>query len=293
MKTITANFICIISIFCFALTFPAADSLLERWNIITLLSIRNVLAVTMIYLFLFYIEGFKGIFTPSWLEGIWIGFFGFGIGSILLLITQYLTSPVVAALTVAMMPLAGVGLELVFDNRKITNWFFIGLVCVFFGGLLALGLDLKDSRFGFGALLGICGTVLFAWASRKTSKSLSGMSIMAKTAITSFGMTIFSISALVLFLPFKIEAPTLPQILATDMFLIFIYAIIGVAVSQTLWIMSVYNLGIGIASFHLNAAPFYVMIVLFFLGEQWNWQQTFGALLVIVGVIISQKKHRK
>ena len=61
-------------------------------------------------------------------------------------------------------------------------------------------------------------------------------------------------------------------------------------VSQLFWIKGVNGLGIGIASFHLNATPLYVMLVLFLLGDNWNWDQVTGALIVIFGIIIAQKK---
>ena len=44
------------------------------------------------------------------------------------------------------------------------------------------------------------------------------------------------------------------------------------------------------ASFHLNAAPFYVMLILFLIGGSWIWNQTIGAIIVIIGVILAQKK---
>jgi drug/metabolite transporter (DMT)-like permease len=64
-------------------------------------------------------------------------------------------------------------------------------------------------------------------------------------------------------------------------------------ISQILWIKAVSQLGIGIASFHLNAVPFYVMLMLFILGDQWIWRQAIGALVVITGVIIAQQKSSK
>jgi drug/metabolite transporter (DMT)-like permease len=60
------------------------------------------------------------------------------------------------------------------------------------------------------------------------------------------------------------------------------------ALSQVLWIMSVRRLGIGMAALHINAAPFYVMIILFALGGAWVWAQALAALLVALGVLIAQ-----
>jgi hypothetical protein len=54
----------------------------------------------------------------------------------------------------------------------------------------------------------------------------------------------------------------------------------SIALSQTLWIVSVGLLGIGIASLHMNAVPFYVMLITFALGGNWNWTQAIGAAVV-------------
>lgn len=49
------------------------------------------------------------------------------------------------------------------------------------------------------------------------------------------------------------------------------------------------GLGVLFASFHSNAVPFYVMIIMVFLfGDIWNWVQASGAFVVALGVIIAQ-----
>jgi drug/metabolite transporter (DMT)-like permease len=75
--------------------------------------------------------------------------------------------------------------------------------------------------------------------------------------------------------------------------LVLIYAWLGLGISQILWIKAVSQLGIGISSFHLNAVPFYVMFMLFLLGDSWIWHQAVGALIVISGVILAQQKSSK
>jgi drug/metabolite transporter (DMT)-like permease len=66
------------------------------------------------------------------------------------------------------------------------------------------------------------------------------------------------------------------------------FAIVSMAVSQLLWIVAVERIGIANASLHMNAVPFYVMIFAFLLGAAWNWPQTFGAAIVVVGVMVAQ-----
>ena len=60
------------------------------------------------------------------------------------------------------------------------------------------------------------------------------------------------------------------------------------AICQLLWIVSVGRIGIGAASMHMNAVPFYVMLIVFFAGGPWNWWQTLGAAIVVTGAAIAQ-----
>jgi drug/metabolite transporter (DMT)-like permease len=53
------------------------------------------------------------------------------------------------------------------------------------------------------------------------------------------------------------------------------------------------DVGIGIASFHLNAAPFYVMIIVFALGSDWNWMQALGAAILTVGTLLAQLPEKR
>ena len=69
-----------------------------------------------------------------------------------------------------------------------------------------------------------------------------------------------------------------------------IYALLGVGISQLLWLKAVGEIGIGIASFHLNAAPFYVMLVMIAFGQSLQIMQVIGASVLAFGVILSQTR---
>ena len=75
--------------------------------------------------------------------------------------------------------------------------------------------------------------------------------------------------------------------------LLFVYAFLGLGLSQFLWIKAVEDIGIAIASFHLNAAPFYVMIIVFVLGSDWNWMQALGAAILTVGTLLAQLPEKR
>ena len=285
-----SNLICIFSIVFYAMGFPAAEFLLDDWDVISIIAARNTLAFILIFFIWILYEGFQEVRVAKWNKGFWIGAIGFGIGSFFVLLLQSITSPVIAALMVATMPVAAVTLEIFLDGRKMTRWFLFGIVLVLFGGFIASGANLKNDSIGLASFLGITGVGLFAWGSRATVKNLPGMSLLGQVAVTTSGMVgsavfVYFVSSIFFDIT---ESPS--QITYEHLGLILIYACLAIGISQILWIKSVAQLGIGLSSFHLNAAPFYVMLMLFLLGNSWVWHQTLGAVIVISGVIIAQRR---
>tara|TARA_B110000305_G_scaffold241810_1_gene317668 strand:- start:819 stop:1421 length:603 start_codon:yes stop_codon:yes gene_type:complete len=190
------------------------------------------------------------------------------------------------------MPLAAVSLEIFLDGRKMTRWFFFGVVLVLIGGFIAAGATFEDEDMGFAALLGITGVALFAWSSRATVKNLPGMTTLGQTAVTTSGMAGATIVLYFICSIFLDITQTASPITLKHLGLVLIYGWLGLGISQIFWIKSVSQLGIGLASFHLNAAPFYVMLILFILGDSWVWSQAIGAIIVITGVILAQQKSK-
>jgi hypothetical protein len=72
-----------------------------------------------------------------------------------------------------------------------------------------------------------------------------------------------------------------------------IYAWCALGFSQWMWIRGVSQIGIGVASFHLNAAPFYVMLIMLIFGYGWSWLQSIGACILAVGVIMAQSQLKR
>ena len=288
-----SNFICVFSILLFAMGFPAAEYLLDDWDVVSVITARNVFSFILIFLIWLSIEGVQKVKSAKWFKGFVIGVSGFGIGAFLILYLQSLTTPVIAALAVATMPVFAVLLEMLLDGRKMTFWFFFGVVLVLWGGYIASGASLIENNIGFAILIGFLGVALFAWGSRATVKNLPGMTTLGQVAVTSFGMAGLSIALYFICTIFMDLTNSATSITLKHLGLVLIYAWLGLGISQILWIKAVSQLGIGISSFHLNAVPFYVMFMLFLLGDSWIWHQAVGALIVISGVILAQQKSSK
>lgn len=281
--------ICILAMVLFALGFPAAGVLLESWDVVSLSAVRMVLSVALLVPIWIFMDGMAKVRNASWLRGLLIGGVGFGTGTISLLITQSLTDAVTAALVAAMMPVAAVFLEVLLDGRRLTVSFLVGVALVLVGGIVASGAALTESRFGLGALIGITATFVFAWASRASVKNLPDMSNMGQATVTLVGAMVFTV---LIYGVFAVQGWEGTQVGALDgysVLMLLIYAFCGLAISQVFWILGVSKLGIGQASFHLNATPFYVMLVLVAMGGSWDWMQALGAAILAVGVVVAQR----
>ena len=283
-----SNLTCVFAATSFAMGFPALDILLSDWGIVSIVLVRNTVAFILISLIWLISEDFDNLVKAKWLKGFLIGAIGFGLGSLLLGITQLLTTTVIAALAAALMPIAAITLEIIFDKRRISISFLIGLSLVLIGSAVILGINRIDLKFSFGLFLGVMSVTFFAWGSRASVRHLPKMTTLARTATTTLGMCGFSLIVYLICLYFKFKASEIPNINSEHVKLIAIYACFGLAISQLLWIQGVQNLGIGIASLHLNIVPFYVMIILFIIGHKWIWIQAIGALIIIIGISVTQ-----
>ena len=248
LELVRSNITCLVAVALFAFTFPASDLLLEDWGVLSVIVFRNISAFLLLLLMWIVSEGFKPLKSADWLKGLWVGGIGFGIGSVLMIMTIYFTSPVIAALTAAMMPVAGVILEVLFDGRKLKRWFLVGFFLVLIGGFFATGVNFTEARFGFGALIGILGAILYAWGSRATVKSLPLLTSLGQTTVTSFGMTLFGIGFYLIALLFGLPGTIIPEVTNNHVILILITGWVSLSISQYLWIKGVGGLGIGIAS---------------------------------------------
>lgn len=287
---VRGNAICVMAVALFATGFPAAEVLLQTWGPISLIAVRVALACALLVPVWLIIDGWQRVINAPWTRGLGIGALGFGTGTILLLVVQDFTDPVTAALVAATMPVSAVALEIMFDHRRLTMNFAVGAVLVLVGGFLAAGADLREGTYGSGILFGLMASVLFAWGSRKTVKGLPEMSTFGQCTLTLIGAMLFCFSALAVFLVFGWSGTRSAPLSPWGWSMLLTYAWGSMAISQAFWILGVTRLGIGIASFHLNAAPFYVMLIMLAMGGGWDWNKAFGGALLGVGVILAQRR---
>lgn len=287
-SALAANGICLLSMLTWALGLPALGHLVQFIPPFSLTAFRVGLAGIVLVLVWLLVEGPATVLRAPWGRGIGVGLVVMGLGAVLVAVALQLTDPVTVAIITALMPLVGIGLEVALDGRKMTPLLWIGLFLSLLGGLVALDLTGARPSLGWGALAAFVSVLAFTWGSRATVSAFPALSPLGRTAITvagaGFGMSI--VAAVVAYS----GGPAIDWsgIGWKEVAALVAASVGSIALSQTLWIISVGQLGIGIASLHMNAVPFYVMLITFALGGAWNWAQAIGAAIVVLGVLVAQ-----
>jgi drug/metabolite transporter (DMT)-like permease len=277
-----------------AFSFPIAEVMIETWGTVGLVLVRQAIAASALCFFWFLLDGWKPIRDANWTRGVTVGGLGFGLGAIIFLVGQSMSDPVTPAIAASMMPIIGALLEIVFDGRRLRAKLVLGIILAICGGLLATGTRLDEGNFGWGSLLCLFSIFLFAWATRATTNDFRSLSLVGQTAITLVGgvVTVFVIFLLMLVLEMK--GTEIGLLDSNHIAMLLFTAIASIALAQFLWIRANAGLGILLASFHMNAVPFYVMVILvMFLDASWNWWQAAGAVVVAAGVMVAQSAARR
>jgi len=291
-STIKANLLCFGSVFLWALGFPAAEVLLETWGALALVLARLSLSALVLMSVWVYLEGWDAVKDSEWRAPIKVGAIGFGFGSMLFLFGQRYSDAVIPAIIAAMMPIFGGVLEVVFEGRRMRPRLLIGILLALIGGYLATGVKLSEGTFGYGALLCLMAIPLYAWATRTITREFPKLSPIAQTTTTIVGAWILVLAVFIVTTLFGFEGAIIGVLSSYNILMLLIFSIAAMAISQLLWIKAAGSLGILFASLHMNAIPFYVMIVMvIFFDSTWSWMQALGALIVGIGVVYSQFKR--
>ncbi|UCH40725.1 MAG: DMT family transporter, partial [Gammaproteobacteria bacterium] len=277
-----------------AFAFPIAEVLLQSWGTVALVMTRQLIGVGTLFLFWLWTDGWIRVVAADWRRGIGVGGIGFGLGSITFLVGQYLSDAVTPAIAASMMPIIGALLEVSLDGRRMHSRLLLGISLALLGGLMATGSRIDEANFGWGSLLCLFSVVLFAWGTRATTNQFRSLSFVGQTTITLAGSLLVIGLLYLMMLLIGIPGTGIGSLETTPAALLIFSSVASLSLAQFLWIRGASGLGILLASLHMNAVPFYVMvIVVLFLGESWNWWQAAGAAVVATGVILAQSGARR
>jgi drug/metabolite transporter (DMT)-like permease len=287
-STQSANIMCMLSMLIWAMGLPAADLLISVVPPLPLNAARMVMAAACLLPLWWWLEGSAALTSANWLKGLLIGGGTIGLGAFMLLLGQGMTNAVTVAVISATMPVMGIAIEVVLDGRKITPGLVVGLLLSLAGGVMALG-GFKDGiGLGLGALLCFGSIMLYTLGSRMTVTSFPQLTALGRSTITLVGAALATSLAATASAMWGGPGPDWQTLGLKELGALAIFSIGGLAISQLLWILAIGSLGIALSSLHINATPFYVMVILFALGGEWNWIQPLAATIVGLGVLIAQ-----
>ena len=286
---IAANLVCMASMLVWAAGLPAADLLIPIVPPLQLTVLRTAAAGAVLLAVWAAVEGWRAPLAAPWGRGVGVGGVCIGLGAVLLIIGQAYTDAVTVAIVTATMPLIGMALEVLLDGRRITPALVAGLVLSLAGGLVALARGGFTLDLGIGALAAFGSCLAFTWGSRASVTMLPGMTPLGRTALTVAGACVAAsiVTAAWTALP-GTPAADWAAFGWPEFGALMLFGVGSLAVSQILWLTAVERIGIGASSLHMNAVPFYVMVMAFALGAGWSWLQTAGAAVVVLGVLVAQ-----
>ncbi len=277
-----------LSMLVWALGLPAADTLIGTVPALPLTAARMVMAAACLLPLWWWMEGTQALRTAHWGKGVLVGGGGIGIGAFMLVLGQGRTNMVTVAVISAAMPVVGIAIEVALDGRKVTLALVLGVLLSLGGGVMALGGTGDGLGMGLGALLCFASIVLYTLGSRMTVTSFPTLTPLGRTTVTLTGAALATSVAAALNALLGGAGPDWNMLGLKELGALAVFAIGGLAISQVLWITSIGSLGIAMSSLHINATPFYVMLILFAMGGAWNWTQAAAAAVVGLGVLIAQ-----
>ena len=285
------NLVVVFSMFLWALGLPILDLQQEGWDGFSLSSARALLSgLTM--LGLAYFSRPVLFRRKEMLTSFLLGIFGYGLASLLLVIGIGYAGAVTAAIIAALVPVISALLDVITTRRMIDFPLFIAVILSLVGGLIA---TLNDQEMvltlGWGELLLLSSVVLWVLYSR-FSLSMLGQA----HPVGGYGLTMIAGSLGLLLATFiaGFFGYELKQDFSFNSVMVVLFlGVFSTGLSVLLWLHGAKRLGVTTAGLHQNLVPVFVMLIMFILGEGFQWREGVGGLLVISGAIIAQLRKRE
>lgn len=265
-----------------------ADVLLDRLPPVAVTTLRLGFATMFLLPVWYLVDGGNAFRRADWMRGLAVGSVGMGLGALLMIFGQSRTDGITTAVIAATMPVVAIALECRFDRRRFTGRLLLGLALSVAGGIAVYGARMGHLNIGLGAAATLASVVVFAWGSRAAVTALPGLSALGRTAVTITGGTLVVLLVQAVQPYLGGESLPLGRIGAREWSLAAFIGVGSMALSQVLFLIGVARLGIGVAAMHINAAPFYVMLLSLGFGAGWSWPAAGAAGLVLLGVLIAQ-----
>ena len=282
------NVMAVISMLLWATSFPISEVLLTRWDALSLAAVRlggGALMLTLIG----WIIGSRYIWN-DWpvRSALVVGAIGIGVGTLALNLGIKYSNPVNVSVIATTIPLFSVLLGVIKHEETLSFRIVVAIGLAICGGAL-VSWSSTQTQAGFrgGELLMLGAVILWAWYSRVAVTRLRVIPAYPRTALTMLGGALCLIPvALVL------EGSGWVDLHAPwsrfDFVLIVGLCIFGVGLSMVCWMISAEKIGVTVAALHINALPFYVLLLGLMFGGTLLISQVIGAVLVATGAVLAQ-----
>jgi drug/metabolite transporter (DMT)-like permease len=285
--TVSANLLCVLSMMIWAAGISAADRVIPLLLPEQLNALRMGLSALFLAAIWWGTEGFGPIRRANWIKGTLVGSL-IGLGAWFLVLGQARGGAVTVAVISATMPVVGIALEVILDGRRLTLALVLGLTLAVAGGFLALDFAAGGPSLGLGALYCFASVISFTLGSRLTVTAFPAESPLGRTAISLIGATIATLAVVILQTFAGVPLPSFTAWGWPEVGALLLFSVGAVGIAQWLFVKAVGRIGIGFTTLHMNATPFYVMMILFAAGGSWNWTHALAAAIVGLGVLIAQ-----
>jgi drug/metabolite transporter (DMT)-like permease len=285
---LSGNLVTQAAVVLWATSFPATEALLASWHPLPLVAARLAISALSLSIMMV-LAGQAGFFRRlPWRDVALFGGLGLGAGTVFLVWGQDYSNPVSVAIIVTTLPLVSAVMGFALGQERITAMITLGIACAIAGGILAsLPPEGASLDFRGGEFLVVGSVLLFTWYSRASVTRLAALPDLTKTAVTMMAATVVvTLASGAVTAGGTVEARY--DLSPTSIGLLVWVGFVSNGLSMFLWLVGARKLGVTIAAIHLNAVPFYVILIALILGGTLYVSQVWGACLVALGALLAQ-----
>ena len=258
----------------------------EGWDAISLAATRALIAGTALLIPMFLFEKKRLTMRETSYASL-IGIFGYGTASILFIFGIGMSDAVTAAIIATMVPVVSALMDLFSSRQRLPRRLAFAVLFSVGGGLVA-SLDPVQMtiQFGLGELLVFASVVFWVLYTRMTihylydSPQLGAYSVSMLTAGSCLLLAGLIASGFGIALSQDFSTGSLAAVVFLGVF--------STGISIILWFYGSKQLGVTTAALHQNLVPVFVMLIMFAMGEGFDWQKAVGGTLVVAGAILAQ-----
>ena len=282
------NVMAVLAMLLWSTSFPISEELLMRWDALSLAAVRLGGGALMLTLMGWGIR--KRYAWTNWpvRSALVVGAVGIGIGTLALNLGIKYSNPINVSVIATTIPLFSVMLGVIKHEETLSLKFMESSCRAICGGVL-VSWSCTQTQAGFqgGELLMLGAVILWTWYSRVAVTRLLVIPAYPRTVLTMLGGALCLIPVALDLEGSGWVDQSAPRS-ELDFVLLGGMGVFGVGLSMVCWMISAEKIGVTIAALHINALPFYVLLLGLMFGGTLLMSQVTGAVLVATGAVLAQ-----